>query len=68
MVECWTDVEDFVAEEVPRFSCGRLVVDYYWTPHGTDRCGIEVEGTIVFIPGRHGWGNVGLAKDELYLG
>ena len=28
VVECWTDVEAFAAAEVPRFSCGGLVVDY----------------------------------------
>ena len=63
MVECWTDVEAFAAAEVPRFSRGWLVVDYDWAPHGTDGCGIEVEVPIVVLPGRHGLGNVGLAKD-----
>ena len=71
VVECWTDVEAFAAAEVPIFSRGRLVVDYDWTPHGTDGCGIKVEGPIVVLPGRHGRGNVGLAKEiqgELCLG
>ena len=57
--------------EVPIFSLGRLVVDYDWTPHGTNGCRIEVEGPIVVLPGRHGKGNVGLAKEiqgELCLG
>ena len=53
MVECWTDVEAFAAAEVPRFSRGWLVVDYYWTPHGEDGCGITVEGSIVVLSGRH---------------
>ena len=71
MVECWTDVEAFAAAEVPIFSCGRLVMDYDWTPHGTYGFGIKVEVPIVFLPGRHGQGNVGLTKDiqgELCLG
>ena len=63
MVECWTYVEDFAAAEVLRFSRGGLVVDYDWTPHGTNGCGIEVEGPIVVLPGRHGRENVGLAKE-----
>ena len=42
VVECWTDGEAFVDAEVPRFSCGGIVVDYDWTPHGTDGCGVEV--------------------------
>ena len=62
-VECWTDVEAFASAEAPRFSCEGFVVDYEWTPHGTDGCGIKVEGPIVVLPGRHGRGNVGLAKE-----
>ena len=38
-------------------------MDYDWTYHGTDGCGIEVKGTIVVSLGRHGQGNVGLAKE-----
>ena len=71
MVECWTNVEAFAATEVPIFSRGRLVVDYDWTPHGTDGCGIGVEGSIVVLLGRHGQVNVVLAKEiqgELCLG
>ena len=71
MVECWTDVESFAAVEVLRFSRGRLVMDYDWTAHGTNGCGVEVEGPIVVLSGRHGRGNVGLAKEiqgELCLG
>ena len=49
MVECWTDVEAFSAAEIPIFSCGGLVVDYDWTPYGTNGCGIEVERPIVVI-------------------
>ena len=63
VVKCWTDVEAFVAVEFPRSSRGWLVVDYEWTPHGADRCGIEVEGSIVVLPGLRLWGNVGLAKE-----
>ena len=46
-------------------------MDDYWTPHGTDGCGIEVERTSVIFSGRNGRGNVGLAKEiqgELCLG
>ena len=53
VVECWTDVEAFAAAEVPRSSRGWLVVDYDWTPHGADGCGIKVEGSIVVFPVRH---------------
>ena len=63
VIECWPDVEAFAAVEVPRFSCGGLVVDYDWKPHGTNGCGIKVEGTIVVFPGRHRRVNVGLAKN-----
>ena len=52
VVECWTDVEAFVAVEVPRSSLGFIVVYYYWTPHGDDGCGIKVEGSILFLPCR----------------
>ena len=38
-------------------------MDDDWTSHGTDGCGIEVEGPIVIFPGRHGRGNVGFAKE-----
>ena len=71
VIECRTNVEAFAAAEIPRFSCGGLVVYYDWKPHGTNGCDIEVEGTIVVFPGRHGRGNVGLAKEiqgELCLG
>ena len=71
VVEFWTNVEAFAAAEVLRLSRGWLFVDYDWTPHGTDGCGIEVEGPIVVLPGRHGRGNVGFAKEiqgELCLG
>ena len=71
VVECWTNFEAFASAEVLRFSCGGLVVDYDWTPHGTNGCGIKVEGTIVVLPGQHGRGNVGVAKEirgELCLG
>ena len=71
VVECWTDVEAFAAAEVPRSSRGCLVVDYDWTPHGDDGHGIEVEGSILVLPGQHLQGNVGLAKDiqgEIFLG
>ena len=61
-VECWNNAETFATAEVPRFSRGWLAVDYDWTPHETDGCGIEVEGPIVVLPGRHGRGNVGLEK------
>ena len=64
VVECWTYVEAFAAVEVPRFSRGGLVVDYDWTPHGTDGCGIKIEGPIVVLPGRHGRGNVGFGKGD----
>ena len=64
VVECWTNVEAFEAAEVPRFSCGGLVVDYNWTPHGFDGCCIKVEGPIVVLPGQHGRGNVILAKGD----
>ena len=53
VVECWTDVEAFAAAEVPRYSRGWLVVDYDCIPHGSDGCGIKVEGSIVVLPGRH---------------
>ena len=46
-------------------------MDYDWTPHGTDGCGIEFEGAIVVFLGRHGQVNVVLAKEiqgELCLG
>ena len=46
-------------------------MDYDWTPHGTNGCGIKVEWPIVVFPGRHGQGNVGLEKEiqgELCLG
>ena len=62
VIECWPYVEAFAAAEVPRFFSGGIVVDDYWTPHGTDECGIEVEGPIVVLPGRYVRGNVGLAK------
>ena len=58
VVECWTNVEAFASVEVPRFSRGWIVVDYDWTPHGTNGCGIEVERTIVVLPDQHGQGNV----------
>ena len=63
VVECWTNIKAFAAAEVPRFSCGRLVVYDEWTSHGNNGCGIEDEGTIVVFPGRHGLVNVGLAKE-----
>ena len=63
VVECWTDAEAFADVEVPRSYRGWIVVDYDWTPHGDDGCGIEVEGSIVVIPGQHLRGNVGLAKE-----
>ena len=53
VVECWTDVEEFKAAEVPRFFRGWLVVDYEWTPHRADGCDIKFEGSIVVFPGRH---------------
>ena len=53
VVECWTVVEAFAAAEVPRYSHGWLVVDYDWTTHGEDGCGIEFEGSIVVLPRRH---------------
>ena len=53
MVECWTNVEAIAAAEVPISSRGWLVVDYDWTPHGADGCGIEVEGSIVVLLGQH---------------
>ena len=53
VVECWNDVEAFADAEVPRSSRGWLVVDYDWTPHGADGRGIEVEGSIIVLPGRH---------------
>ena len=71
MVEFWTNVEAFASAEVPIFPSGWLVVDHDWKPHGTNGCGIEVEGPIVVLPGRHGRGNVGLAKEiqgEICLG
>ena len=71
LIECWPYIEAFAAVEVPIFSSGGLVVDDDLTPHGTDGCGIEVEGPIVVLPGRHGQGNIGLAKEiqgELCLG
>ena len=51
VVECWTNVEAFAAAEVPRFSCGCIVVDYDWTPHGTDgQCWIgEVDSRLVLF-------------------
>ena len=64
VVECWTDVEAFSAAEVPISSLGWLVVDYDWTPHGADGCGIKIEGSILVLPGRHWRGNVGLAKED----
>ena len=51
MVECWTGVEAIADTEVPRSSRGSFVVDYDWTPHGAKGCGIEVEGSIVVLPG-----------------
>ena len=53
MVECWTDVEAFADAEVSRSSRGWIVVDYDWTPHEADGCGIKVEFSIVVFPGRH---------------
>ena len=52
MVECWTAVESFAAAEVSIYSRGWIVVDYDWTPHGADGCGIEAEGSIIVLPGR----------------
>ena len=63
VVECWTNVEAFAAAEVPQFSYRRIFVDYDWTPHGTDGCGIEVEGPIVVLPDRYGQENVRLVKE-----
>ena len=71
VVEGWTKVEAFAAAEVPIFSCGGLVVDYDWTLHGNNGCGIEFEGPILVLPVQHGRGNVGLEKyiqDKLCLG
>ena len=51
MVEFWTDVEASAAAEVPIYFHGWLVVDYDWTHHRANGCGIEVEGFIVVIPG-----------------
>ena len=53
VVEYWTDVEAFAAAEVPRYSRGWFVVDYDWTPHGDDGCGIKVEGFIVVFLVQH---------------
>ena len=53
VVECRTYVEAFAAAEVPRSSRGWLVVDYDWTPHEANGCGIEVEGSILVLLGRH---------------
>ena len=51
VADFWTDVGAFAAKEVPISSCGWLFLDYYWTPHGADGCGIKVEGSIVVLPG-----------------
>ena len=53
VVECWNDVEASAAMEALRSSRGWLVVDYDWTPPGDDGCVMEVEGSIVVLPGQH---------------
>ena len=53
MVEHWAKSETFAATEVSQFALARLVVNDDSASNGAHRCGIEVERSVVVLPGRN---------------
>ena len=63
VVESGPNIETRAAMEIPGELHGGFVVDDDWTPHGAQRGGIVVEGSMEVFPGRRGWGEGGLAEE-----
>jgi hypothetical protein len=63
MLQGDANIESIRAAEVPGAVSGWLIVGDDWAAEWKERGGIVVEGAIEVFPGRHAWGDRGLAEE-----